>query len=182
MNDTPVNLPVLKELGSRLVDIHSQHQNLQLNEHLYQLDVIDYLAASQKELSEYREAYRAFREADDELKKVRDEINSLKDDLDYMQFQYDELHAAKLKEGELETLESEFQRAEHAEEIGQALGQSAALLMQESTGILDQLGEALSQLQENQGVFHSCRGVVRAHGVGLYRIKRPELRTGYAGC
>lgn len=148
VNDTPVNLPFLKGLGSRLVDIHSQHQNLQLSEHQYQLDVIDYLASSEKELSSYRESFEAYRLVDDELKKLRDEITSLKDDLEYMQFQFDELHSARLKAGELETLESEFQRAEHAEEIGQALGQSAALLMQESIGVLDQLGEALAQLRK----------------------------------
>ncbi len=153
INDTPVNLPVLKELGSRLVDIHSQHQNLQLSELQYQLDVIDYLAESGKELSEYRIVYEAYRAADNELTKVRDEISRLKEDLDFMQFQYTELQSANLKEGELETLEAEFQRAEHAEDIGLALGQSAALLMQESTGILDQLGEALVQLRKIKEFF-----------------------------
>lgn len=153
VNDTPVNLPVLKELGSRLVDIHSQHQNLQLSEHQYQLEVIDYLADTEKELKEYRAVYGEYREVDLELKTLRDEINRLKDDLDYMQFQFDELHAANLRDGELETLESEFQRAEHAEEIGQALGKSAALLLQESSGILDQLGEALAQLRKISAYF-----------------------------
>ena len=153
INDTPVNLPVLRELGSRLVDIHSQHQNLQLSELQYQLDVIDYLAESGKELSEYRIVYEAYRAADNELTKVRDEISRLKEDLDFMQFQYTELQSANLKEGELEMLEAEFQRAEHAEEIGLALGQSAALLMKESTGILDQLGEALVQLRKIKEFF-----------------------------
>ncbi len=153
INDTPVNLPVLRELGSRLVDIHSQHQNLQLSELQYQLEVIDYLAESGKELSEYRIVYEAYRAADNELTKVRDEISRLKEDLDFMQFQYSELQSANLKEGELETLEAEFQRAEHAEDIGLALGQSAALLMQESTGILDQLGEALVQLRKIKEFF-----------------------------
>jgi DNA repair protein RecN (Recombination protein N) len=70
-----------------------------------------------------------------------------------MQFQFDELQSARLKPGELEILESEFQRAEHAEEIGQALAQSAALLLQESTGILDQLGDALVQLRKISPFF-----------------------------
>jgi len=148
INDTPVNLPVLKELGSRLVDIHSQHQNLQLSEHQYQLEVIDYLAMSSQELEEYRMAYRAYRDADKELLKVSSEIDRMKEDLDYMQFQFDELQSARLKEGELEELESELQRAEHAEEIGQALASSALLLQQESTGILDQLRDALGQIRK----------------------------------
>ncbi len=153
VNDTPVNLPVLKEIGSRLVDIHSQHQNLQLGDHLYQLDIIDFLAKTTRELSGYREAYGSFREADSELVKLREKITRLKDDLEYLQFQFDELHAAHLKEGELETLESEFQRAAHAEEIGQALAGSASLLLEESTGILDQLSETLSQLKKISPFF-----------------------------
>ncbi len=153
INDTPVNLPVLKELGSRLVDIHSQHQNLQLGEHQYQLDVIDYLAMCDAKLLEYRKVYEAFRVADSELVKVRNEIDRMKEDLDFMQFQYDELQSASLKDGEMETLESEFQRAEHAEEIGQALLQSAELLLQESTGILDQLSETLGQLRKISSYF-----------------------------
>lgn len=148
INDTPVNLPVLRELGKRLVDIHSQHQNLQLSEHQYQLEVIDYLANTEVELSEYALVFEAYREADRELLNLRSEIERMKADLDFMQFQYDELQSAKLKEGELETLESEFQRAENAEEIGNALMQSAALLLQESTGILDQLRESLGQLKK----------------------------------
>lgn len=153
VNDTPVNLIVLKELGSQLVDIHSQHQNLQLSEHQYQLDVIDYLADTKKELLDYRSAYEKFKAVDLDLKRIRDEIDKLKNDLEYMQFQYDELYSARLKDGELETLEAEFQRAEHAEDIGQALGLSAALLLQESSGILDQLGEALAQLRKISAYF-----------------------------
>ncbi len=153
INDTPVNLPVLRELGSRLVDIHSQHQNLQLSEHQYQLDVIDYLANTEQELSEFRLVYEAYSKADRELVKLRNEIESMKADLDFMQFQFDELQSAKLKEGELENLESEFQRAEHAEEIGQSLNQSVVLLQQDSTGILDQLRESLGQLKKISSYF-----------------------------
>lgn len=153
INDTPVNLPILRELGSRLVDIHSQHQNLQLSEHQYQLDVVDYLAGNAQELSEYRLVYEAYSQVDRELEKLRHEIARMKEDLDFMQFQYDELQAAKLKEGELETLEAEFQRAEHADEISQALASSATLLIQESTGILDLLSEALGQLRKISTFF-----------------------------
>lgn len=153
VNDTPVNLPVLRELGSRLVDIHSQHQNLQLSEHQYQLDVIDYLADNSGVLADYRQAYDAYSEVELALNKTRDEIKRLKDDLEYMQFQYDELESASLKDGELENLESEFQRAEHAEDIGQALAQSAGLLLQESSGIIDQLGQAVAQLKKISGFY-----------------------------
>lgn len=171
VNDTPVNLPVLKELGSHLVDIHSQHQNLQLGDHQYQLDVLDYLAMTLKELKKYRLAYEAYREADRELVKVQEEITRMKDDLDYMQFQFDELQTANLKEGELETLESEFQRAEHAEEIGQALTQSAALLLQESTGILDQLSETLVHLRKIAPFFTPALDLLDRMESGFIELK-----------
>jgi DNA repair protein RecN (Recombination protein N) len=153
INDTPVNLSLLKEIGNRLVDIHSQHQNLQLSEHRYQLEVVDYLARDAAELAEYQETFSKYNEISRELERIRGEYSRLKEDLDFMQFQYTELNSAHLKEGELELLEAEFQRAEHAEEIGQALGQSANLLLQESTGILDLLREALNNLQKISGYY-----------------------------
>jgi DNA repair protein RecN (Recombination protein N) len=153
VNDTPVNLSVLKELGNRLVDIHSQHQNLQLSEHHYQLGVVDYLARTGDELSQYQGQFMAYNRISSEIGRMKDEFSRLKEDLDYMQFQFNELDAAHLREGELESLEAEFQRAAHAEEIGNALAQSAGLLLQENTGILDQLSETLKQLQKISGLF-----------------------------
>ena len=157
INDTPVNLALLREIGNRLVDIHSQHQNLQLSEHQYQLEVVDYLARTGKELSAYQEAYSQYNRINNELERVKTEHARLKEDLDFMQFQYNELQSAHLKEGELESLESEFQRAEHAEEIGQGLIHSANLLLQESTGILDQLKEALNHLRKISRVFSPAK-------------------------
>lgn len=161
INDTPVNLPILKEIGNRLVDIHSQHQNLRLSEHQYQLEVIDYLARTGSELSEYQEAYRAYNLVSKELEIVRSDFARWKEDLDFMQFQFNELNSAHLKEGELEILESEFQRAEHAGEIGHALVQSANLLLQETTGILDQLRETLRSLQKISKFYNPARELSR---------------------
>jgi len=153
INDTPVNLPLLRDIGNHLVDIHSQHQNLQINDHLYQLEVIDYLAVTGKILAEYRAAYSAYGSVCKELDRVKDEILKLKEDLDYMQFQYNELHAANLKDGELGALEGDLQRAEHTEEIRSALFLLTDLLTHESTGILDQLKESLLQLQKISKFF-----------------------------
>ncbi len=153
INDTPVNLPLLREIGNHLVDIHSQHQNLQLNDHQYQLEVIDYLAVTGKVLAEYMAAFSAYGSICQELERVKGEILKLKEDLDYMQFQYNELHAANLKDGELEVLEGDLQRAEHTEEIKSALFLSADLLTHESTGILEQLKDSLLQLQKISKFF-----------------------------
>ncbi|HER09616.1 MAG TPA: DNA repair protein RecN [Bacteroides sp.] len=153
VNDSPVNLPLLKELGQRLVDIHSQHQNLQLHDHLYQLEVIDYLADSKKDLVAYQSDYAAYRNVSRELERVRGEILRLKADLDFMQFQYNELSSAHLKEGELEVLETDLQHAEHAEEIRTSLQLSARLFDEEGTGVLDQLKEVLLQLNRISKFF-----------------------------
>ncbi len=148
VNDTPVNLLLLREIGNKMVDIHSQHQNLQLNDHLYQLGVTDHLAGTQKELEEYQDFYERFNQVSGELIRVRNEIAQLKEELDFMQFQYNELDGAHLKEDKIDSLEADLQRAEHTEEIRSALFRSAQLLSGESTGILDQIKDSLNQLQK----------------------------------
>lgn len=157
INDTPVNLPLLREIGNLLVDIHSQHQNLRLNDHLYQLEVLDHMAGIDKELFDYRKTFVSYSEIKSELHRVQKEVSDLKEELEYLQFQYKELHAAQLKEGEMEELEGELQRAEHAEEIKNALYESAGLLSGETTGILDQLKSSLSQLQKIAKFYNPSR-------------------------
>jgi len=147
INDTPVNLSLLKEIGNRLVDIHSQHQNLQLNDQLYQLEVLDHIADNARELSKYQSTYEKFRHSFLELEGLKKEVSRKKEELEYMQFQYDELKTAQLKNGEVNDLEADLQRAEHAEEIKGALFHSAGLLSAETSGILDQLKEALAKLR-----------------------------------
>jgi DNA repair protein RecN (Recombination protein N) len=121
INDTPVTLQVLKELGDQLVDIHSQHQNLRLNDHVYQLEVVDHVAKNAEALDEYARLYRRFTEKKTEIAVLRDEFNRLKGDLDYFKFQFDELERAGLKAEETEELEQEIGQLEHAEEIKLAL-------------------------------------------------------------
>ncbi len=153
VNDTPVNLNALRELGNRLVDIHSQHQNLQLNDHLYQMEVVDHLAGLHEELEGYQKTFSAYTVNGRELERLREESSRLKGELDYMQFQYQELESAQLKEGEMQSLETDLQRAEHTEEIRKALYTAAGHLTDETAGILDQLRESLQQLKKITGVF-----------------------------
>ncbi len=148
INDTPVNLPLLKEVGNLLVDIHSQHQNLRLNDHLYQMEVINHMAGIEKELDHYRSTFGAYTEISRELVQLSRDTKALKEELEYMQFQYNELHSAHLAEGEIEDLEADLQRAEHAEEIRSALLESADHLSAEASGILDRLAASLSQIQK----------------------------------
>ncbi|NJM26115.1 MAG: DNA repair protein RecN [Bacteroidia bacterium] len=117
INDTPVTLDVMKRIGGMLMDIHSQHETLQLGSQNFQLQLIDTFAENGRLLEQYEASWHQFvtlREAHDKLKK---EAESLRQESDYVQFQLDELAAAKLVNGEQESLESELKIAEHSEEI-----------------------------------------------------------------
>jgi DNA repair protein RecN (Recombination protein N) len=153
INDTPVNLSLLKEIGNRLVDIHSQHQNLQLNDHLYQLEVTDHLAANEELLSRYQTNYKSYGQTKQELESLKTEVSRKKEELEYMVFQFNELHTAQLKQGEMDDLEADLQRAEHAEEIKSALFHSAGLLSDETVGVLDLLKQALTKLGHISAFF-----------------------------
>lgn len=173
INDTPVNLAVLRELGKHLVDIHSQHQNLQLNDQEFQLGVIDFLAGSGAILKEYRLAWESWKDAVRVLEDHRNSIQKLKADREYLEFQLGELHSAALKEGELDSLEAEFQLAGHAEEIGSALSQAGGILNEESLGVLDRLKEALMQLQKISGFYSPVREL--AERMDSARIELKDL-------
>lgn len=152
INDTPVNLQVLKELGDQLVDIHSQHQNLQLRDHIYQLNVVDYVSENGSELNAYRHTYNLYQEAMAALRNQEDEIDKISGELDYYQFQFDELAAAQLKTGELEELEQEMAQLEHAEEIKLSLAGAGEALAGEGQ-VLHLLNEAM-QLQKKIREVH----------------------------
>ncbi|MDF1576550.1 MAG: DNA repair protein RecN [Bacteroidales bacterium] len=159
INDSPVNLPLLKEVGSLLVDIHSQHQNLRLNDHLYQMEVINHMAGIEKELARYRKTFAAYTEISGELERVSRETAALKEELEYMQFLFQELESAQLTEGEMAGLEADLQRAEHAEEIRTALSETAGHLAEEDSGILDRLRSSLSQMQKISPLYTPSRAL-----------------------
>ena len=185
INDTPVNLPLLKEVGNLLVDIHSQHQNLRLNDHLYQMEVITHMAGVEKELASYRDTYAVFTELSRELTRVKKETGALKEELEYMQFQFSELQSAHLVEGEMGDLESDLQRAEHAEEIRNALFGSAGHLLAETTGILDQLKTSLLQLQKISSIYTPSRELASRMESAYIELKdiasEVEMEAGKAG-
>ena len=185
INDTPVNLPLLKEVGKLLVDIHSQHQNLRLNDHLYQMEVITHMAGVEKELFRYRDTYSGFKEITRELEQLTKETSALKEELEYMQFQFNELQSAHILEGEMEELEANLQRAEHAEEIRAALFESAGHLSAETSGILDQLRASLSQLQKIAGLFTPSREMASRMESAYIELKdiasELELEAGKTG-
>lgn len=117
INDTPVNLHLLKELGTRLVDIHSQHENLHLGEHEFQLTVLDTVASNRAHLSAYQDQFHRFADLVSGLAGLKEKAGKSKNDLDYYTFQYQQLVDARLSSGEQHGLEQELQTLDHAGEI-----------------------------------------------------------------
>lgn len=153
INDTPVQLSMLKELGDRLVDVHSQHQNLLLNKQDFQLNVVDIIAEDGKQLSEYQQAYSQYLTAEKELSLLRENIERNRQNTDFLQFQYNELTQANLLEGEQEELEQRSEMMTHSEDIKGALYTADNALSTESTGIVESLRNARSALQGIEQVF-----------------------------
>jgi DNA repair protein RecN (Recombination protein N) len=142
VNDTPVNIKVLKELGEHLVDIHSQHQNLVLKDNHFQLDVVDSYAANRDLLKTYQDQYRDYRKLEEEYNNLKSQSEQASSDLDYYQFQYDQLEKANLDPDEQQEMEGELETLSHAEEIKQNLAGASHLLSGEESSIVTQLREA----------------------------------------
>ena len=153
INDTPVQLSMLKELGERLVDVHSQHQNLLLNKQDFQLSVVDIIADDASQLAQYQQKYQEYHAATQELETLRDDIERNRQNLDFLQFQYDELQQAKLQEGEQEELEQKSDTMTHSEDIKSALYTADSALSAESSGIVDSLHSSLSALRSIERVL-----------------------------
>ncbi|HRG78949.1 MAG TPA: DNA repair protein RecN [Cyclobacteriaceae bacterium] len=117
INDTPVTLEVMKKIGSRLMDIHSQHETLELGTKSFQLNLIDSFASNIRLRETYSQHWKIFIEAQQAYTELKDESVALKKESDFISFQLDELVKADLKEGELEKLEPDLKILEHAEEI-----------------------------------------------------------------
>ncbi len=146
VNDTPVPLTVLKELGEQLMDVHSQHQNLLLNKQDFQLNVVDIIAKDAKELADYQQTYGELQTAKDQLQKMKDDIERNSQNLDFLQFQYDELTNARLTEGEQEELEQQSETMEHAEDIKSALYEADNALYGDVGGAVSGVRTAMNAL------------------------------------
>ncbi len=142
INDTPVNLKVLHELSLKLIDIHSQHQNLELGSRKFQLNIVDTVADSSKLLGEYRNCYEQFRKLQNEFKEITEISEREKSDLNYWEFQFNQLEEAGLTENEQEELEAELEQLTHAEEIKEALTQVINLLDDERFSVIRQIKES----------------------------------------
>ena len=153
INDTPVQLVLLKELGEQLIDIHSQHQNLLLNKQDFQLSVVDIIADNAKPLTQYQQTYSNYLSVSKELESLREAIDNNRQNQDFLQFQYEELTNANLVEDEQEELEQKSDTMSHAEEIKSALYEADNALSADETGIVSALRTARTALSGIQWVF-----------------------------
>lgn len=147
INDSPVPLAQLKELGETLIDIHSQHQNLLLNKENFQMNVVDIIANNKADQAIYSERYKRYRSLCNQHKKAIEEANKNKAEEDYIRFQLQQLETAQLQNGEQKELETEAEILEHAEEIKQALYRVDAKLNQEEEGVVSLLRDCQHALQ-----------------------------------
>jgi DNA repair protein RecN (Recombination protein N) len=161
VNDTPVNLKILRELGLQLIDIHSQHQNLELVNQKFQLDLVDTIAKSGDLLSGYQKIFTDFQHTTKMLEEIRAKSEKAKADLDYFQFQFTQLDKANLQEDEQEKLESELEKLEHAEEIKSALTRAVHLLDDEQLSAIQNIKEAQKAIESIQ----------------KYMVEAPELAS-----
>ncbi|WP_184550054.1 DNA repair protein RecN [Mucilaginibacter sp. FT3.2] len=146
VNDTPVNLTSLKQLGEKLIDIHSQHATLEINDPEFQLLVVDSVAKHDDVLSDYQSKFRAYKKYTSKLNELIAESDKAKADLDYFQFQFDELEKVSLSADEQEPLEKELYALNNAEEIKRNLYGAYYLIQEGEAAALSQLREAGQQL------------------------------------
>ncbi|MBR2397142.1 MAG: DNA repair protein RecN [Bacteroidaceae bacterium] len=150
INDTPVSLNQMRDLGCRLIDIHSQHQNLALGTQSFQLDVVDTIASNGNIKAKYEQSFENWSALKAELARLKAEFESDNTDREYLEFQLKGLDDARLKEGELQELEQESDILEHAEEIKQELYRASELISGDEDGTLTRLRGALQALRSAQ--------------------------------
>lgn len=148
INDTPVTLNLLKELGTMLVDIHSQHQTLEINKSVNRFDLVDTYAGAKDDLRKYSELFLSYKNISTELENLLEEEKKSKLDLDYFQFQLNELTEANLQEGEAEEGEKELQLLNNSEEIKLGFQKAIGILDDSSNGVINGLKEVKATLEK----------------------------------
>lgn len=153
INDTPVSLTKMRELGEQLVDIHSQHQNLLLQKEDFQLNVVDIIAQDEKQRKNYEAAYNQYKQANQKLNVLKAEIEKNRENEDFLRFQFKELDEAQLQNGEQEELEQEYEMLSHSEDIKTALYQADNHLSGDDGNIIERLKQTSEQLANIKDVY-----------------------------
>ncbi len=153
INDVPIALSLLKELGDMLVDVHSQHQNLLLGKQDFQLEVIDTIAKDQDALANYQQLYLQYHAKQQQLQDLQEEMERNRQNHDFLQFQYEELSNAQLAEDEQEELEQQRETMAHSEDIKTGLYETQNHLAADEQGVLPLLRKSLSAIRSIAKVY-----------------------------
>jgi len=148
INDTPVTLTVMKQVGEHLIDIHSQHATLEISDPAFQLSVVDTLAGHQQLLNDYRSKFKQYKQQQHHLTMLQTNAAEARNKQDYEQFLFNELESANLHIDEQEKLETELQMLNNAESIKRSLLTANNLLSEEETAVLPILKEVIVQLNQ----------------------------------
>ena len=159
VNDSPVPLAILKELGTKLIDIHSQHQNLLLGDNRFQLRVVDVMAENEILLILYKKEYTRYQGLRKALSALKERAAQSKQEEDYIRFQLDQLEEANLQPNEQEELEQEQETLSHAEEIKSSLYQVSSCLDGEEQGVVSLLKESLSSMDALERYFPRAKEI-----------------------
>ena len=157
INDSPASLNQMKALGEKLIDVHSQHQNLLLNKEGFQLNILDILAQDEKQLEAYKQVYRHYKDISNTLEELIIQAEKSRQDEDYLRFQLEQLEEASLHSGEQTELEQEAETLSPTEEIKANLYKAQQLIDgTEANGILSQTKDCQQALQNISNVYPSA--------------------------
>lgn len=171
VNDTPVNLSILKELSPSLIDVHSQHQNLILGDSAFQINVLDSFAKNQKIKESYSTIFHRYKECIAEREKLIAVAEKSKSELDYLQYQFEQLSDAKLSESEQDELEKEQQFLTHAEDILSSFSKSLQIISEGEENVISKLHEVQNQLNSIGKFYQDARDIYSRIESALIELK-----------
>jgi len=178
INDTPVALVLLKALGTRLLDIHSQHNNMLLSQPAFQLSILDNIAGSGQILDEYRRAYHSYRAAVKRLDETQQAIDQLRRDEDYIRFQYDQLHGMQLQPDEDQQLEALQSKLSNVTELKETLWAVGDELNNQENSILERLATIAQRLEDAERNLEEVQGMSTRVRTALIDLKDIAQSTG----
>ena len=178
VNDSPVYLNDLKDLGDRLIDIHSQHQNLSLNDNFFQLNVLDILARTKAEKEAYQKVFKEYQASRKLLLELQKQSQKNKEEENYFQFQFDALAGAKLQAGEQGELEAELETITHAEEIKASLFAVVDALSGEGGAVEQKLKSVTDALKSIQHVFPKAAELEQRVESAYIDLKEVRIEAG----
>ena len=179
VNDQPVQLSDLKQLGAYLIDIHSQHQNLILSSPQFRIHAIDTIAGNGALLAEYRKAFTALQEARKALEELQQSAKRNADEEDWLRHQAEELRGANLRVGEIEELEAELRTLENADSISEALQRVTQSLDEDVTGVLTTLRDAENTLRRVSENYSAANDLIERIHSAAVELKDISATTAY---